>query len=284
MNSLVIELQKDILNEDISIVKLLRKSYVLAEKLNLTEYLEWILLEIKGYDIPEKIPSYRTVDGILKSYNPYHGWQTMVIKDNKINEIVSKSTIKQKISEIELLVNQTEGQLIIPKRNFNTTTEIAFFVDKSRLYGIIESVKQILLEWVIEMEKKGVLGEELIFSEKEKANEHMITINLNGNQNSMQIQQNADNSTQTLSQNTFDTSKANEIIKLLELHSGEIDFEEKNQKLINSEIEKVKSELNSSKPQKTIVKTSFSKIKNILEGISGSIVASGIIHHLDLFK
>jgi hypothetical protein len=49
MTSLVEELQRDALDSSVSVLDLLRKALVVATKLNIDEFKEWIELELKGY-------------------------------------------------------------------------------------------------------------------------------------------------------------------------------------------------------------------------------------------
>jgi hypothetical protein len=56
MTSLVEELQKDALNSSVSVLDLLRKALVVATKLNIDEFKEWIELELKGYSDKKRFP------------------------------------------------------------------------------------------------------------------------------------------------------------------------------------------------------------------------------------
>lgn len=80
MNSIVLELQRDALNPSISVLILLRKAYVVARKLNIRQFQEWIELELNGYK-GHPIPEYRVVRGQLRAWNPYHGWHQIVTDD-----------------------------------------------------------------------------------------------------------------------------------------------------------------------------------------------------------
>ena len=59
--SIVLELQKETLDETISIESLLRKAYLVAKKLKLKDFEEWINKEQNGYN--GQIPEYRNVRG-----------------------------------------------------------------------------------------------------------------------------------------------------------------------------------------------------------------------------
>ena len=290
MSSLVLELQRNLIEKNINIVELLHKALLLSGKLNLDDIKKWIGYELDGYNNSKFIPEYRTIDGTFKRNDPIHGWQTVVSTNQKFNKIVTKSTINQKISEIVSLIGRDDGQLAIPKTHlvgeYFPSSEVSFFVDKSRLIGIIDSIRKIILEWTIELEKKGILGEGLSFTKDEiaEAKDSSIIINLTGNDNNLQIQQNTSNSHQSVTQYSVDLAKVSEMIQLIEKHLNDVEMDSENKEIVVSEISTVKEELKSTEPKSSIIKSSFSHIRNLLEGVAGGIVTSGLIHHLDLFK
>jgi hypothetical protein len=67
MNPVVIELQHDALNRDIPVTDLCRKAYVVARKLKITEFKEWLKDELDGYTDNASIPKYREVTGLVKA-------------------------------------------------------------------------------------------------------------------------------------------------------------------------------------------------------------------------
>lgn len=58
MSAIVLELQQDALNPSVSALNLLRKALVVATKLNIEEFQQWIELELNGYK-GAPIPEYR---------------------------------------------------------------------------------------------------------------------------------------------------------------------------------------------------------------------------------
>ena len=79
MTSLVHELQRDALNSSSLVSDLLRKSLVVARKLSIKDFEEWIALELKGYLGKEEVPGYRLLSGQLKVWNPYRGFQPLTV-------------------------------------------------------------------------------------------------------------------------------------------------------------------------------------------------------------
>ena len=64
MGGIVIELQRDALDDKITIESLIRKAYFVAKKLKLKEFEEWLNQEQNGYK--RNIPEYRSVGGEIK--------------------------------------------------------------------------------------------------------------------------------------------------------------------------------------------------------------------------
>ena len=95
---IVIELQKEALEDNVSIESLMRKAYLVARKLNLTEFEEWINQEQNGYK--GQVPEYRYIVGEIKAWNPYYGWIPMVFSAD-IADMISKMPIPTSISELQ---------------------------------------------------------------------------------------------------------------------------------------------------------------------------------------
>ena len=58
MNSIVLELQKEAQGSNVSVSSLLRKALVVASKLKVKEFEEWINNELNGYGDTDKIPEH----------------------------------------------------------------------------------------------------------------------------------------------------------------------------------------------------------------------------------
>ena len=59
MAKIVTELQHEALKSDFDIMNLLRKAYLVARKLKLQEFEDWVNNELNGYKDLDKIPDYR---------------------------------------------------------------------------------------------------------------------------------------------------------------------------------------------------------------------------------
>ena len=192
MKSLVHELQREAMNPDSRLTDILRKALVVASKLKVEDFKEWIESEMKGYQDGKKIPAYRKVNGQVKARNPYHGWIPVIVQDAEISELISNRTIGQPISELESLCQQNEdgGDLMAPlpydwiMKLFSKSPEFqlgmvpTLIIDRSRLVGILDAVRNEILDWSLALESKGILGNGMSFS-TEEVKMAKSTININ---------------------------------------------------------------------------------------------------------
>lgn len=66
MSSVIIELQNELLGTNCDILKALRQAHLIASKLDLVEFDEWIQSELNGYECnKDGIPEYRKATGEL---------------------------------------------------------------------------------------------------------------------------------------------------------------------------------------------------------------------------
>lgn len=179
MNSIILELQKDALNGNISATQLLRKALVVAKKLNADEFIEWISYELNGYEEIEQLPKYRKVGGQVMVHNPFHGWQPVIFSDPKEAKIMSSKNLFSPISEVENLCDKKNDSAVIVvslpdgmAKNLMKSTTLGmvpyFIANEPQLNGIIDAVRNIVLNWALKMEEDGIVGEDLKFSESDK--------------------------------------------------------------------------------------------------------------------
>lgn len=203
MAKIVIELQHEALKSDFDIMNLLRKAYLVARKLKLQEFEDWVNNELNGYKDLDKIPDYRLLRGEIKAWNPYNGWIPVILQDDneKITTHLASDSLANLINVYEnsgnkmavLQFSATINNLLSKCMGFDT--KYALMIGTNQIYSIIERVRNIILDWSITLEENGILGDELQFSdaEKEIANKMPIinhyTNNFYGTVSETQIQQ-----------------------------------------------------------------------------------------------
>lgn len=286
MASIVIELQRDALNRDILVSDLLRKAFVVAKKLGLKELEDWVNLELNGYAQDSDIPEYRKVIGEIKAWNPYNNcWMPVIMEDPKEAEALSSRYLKQAISEIEDLENKTRQnnsyQVPFPKaierklqKSISFDTQVTLITQRTALVRILDAVKNIALNWSLKLEKDGILGDGMSFSEEEKKEVAKHSYNINnfyGAVKDSQIQQSTESSTQILNKN-LDLNSISKFISELKQNLNTIEVENKKRQELEADIQTVESQIGSPEPKQGIVRESLNSIRRILESASGSAV------------
>lgn len=234
------------------------------------------------------VPQYRLMVGELRAWNPFHGWQPVIIPDIDMQEKLMKHRNFQGIPELETLVNMEESKQGIHAPMPDVYSQIIKYNTKYRLelsliqiVSIIETVKNIVLDWLLKLEEDGIMGEGMSFTKKEieQAAEKNYTVNYFYGNNT-QFQQNTSHSSQNMSIETNDNNiaKITNIIALIKDNQTSFETDKYNE-LIKA-IQNIEMELHQSKPKANILQQGIATVRNILEGISGSIIASGILYKI----
>lgn len=221
MAKLVIELQKECLNPALSYANLFQKAYFIAQKLEQKEMVDFLKNEINGYKNIDELPDIRYVDLTYKAFNPMRGWIPFQIPSTGIYSKLLKGPIFLSVGEMQKFLDAEDSVLntvvpfelqreLIKNSNMFFDTEIKAFFSKTQLVRILDAVKNQILDWSIDLERKGILGEDYIFSEKEKEIAKTMTIIINGNVNGANVVGNMTNSSATVNNNgkiDFDSLK-----------------------------------------------------------------------------
>lgn len=294
MSSLVLDLQNEILNTNCNVIDVLRKAHLIAYKLNLKEFDEWVTNELNGYKSNRKVPQYRKVRGVLKGLNVVHGWQPVIIENSKIENMLCERTLLNPISYLVSLVSNNTNDVSITfsgdaQEMFNEwvgtgfPTHFKLQIAHSAVESIIEIVKNNILEWTLKLEREGIVGEDMLFNEKEKESAQNIqqTIHyylgetnvINGNTDKMQFVTGNNNVI------TFSYDNAKSLIKEIKetLNKESIPDNEKLTALeILSDIDdKIKTQR---KPE--IIKSCLTGFVDFLKNVSANATASFLIEKI----
>lgn len=202
---IVIQLQEEAIKEDVDIETLLRKAYLVARKLQLKKFENWVLNEQNGYK--GALPEYRNVGGELQAFNPYRGW-IPVMANGKMADFLDTMPINMPIAAISEAYSGSDGTiaLTIPgeftdflnKNSASFDTKFRYKTSKTEFKKIISAVRNKILEWALLLEENGIVGEGLVFTDDEKKtakNSSVInnyTNNFYSTAEHTQIQQGAD--------------------------------------------------------------------------------------------
>ena len=279
---LVLDLEQKALDANISITDLLRSALTVAMKLDVRDYEEWIKHELYGYVNVDKklIPEYRFISGVAKYFNPYRGWCDVFWATQEQYNMLSHIPVIEKISEVEEL--SLTGNMIsrdfpvkiqrqIAKSNLGMVPQIIF--NKHSFVGILDAVKNNILSWALDLEKQGILGENMVFNEDERHAAESITINnYIGHIENSNFQQGKTNNMNI----SYDDSKQKAILTLLEEIKGmlaEVKDDNSREEII-ADIATIEQQMKSPKPKMELVHELLSSIRNVMEGACGSLIAS----------
>jgi hypothetical protein len=285
MDSVIVQLQRDALNRKVPITDLLRKAFIIARKLKITEFEKWVSNELNGYENAQDIPEYRKVDGSVKAWNPYHGWQPVFFPNSEIQQALSIRPCNQTIAEIESLLatGSKSGTLQMPysaeteqqlRKAIGFHTQITLIIPSTALVRIVDAVRTIILNWSIKLEEDGIIGEGLTFTSQERETAERTSYNINnfyGPVQSPQIQQQTSKSFQVSSVGQFDIDSVKDFLSDIDKQIENLDLPSDTKKELNSEINTAKAQTESPKPKHPIIRESLSSIRHILEGAGGGV-------------
>jgi hypothetical protein len=172
MSSAVHSLQKAIVAGNQPLTQLLRQAKLIAAKLGVQDVEAWVDLELNGYPDGTEPPAYREyATQAIQIRNPVRGWEFA-------GHLHIKTKARQPIADIENLSKEETLTLAIT-HNFPVNDSIGSGIasawpQRALMSGasfkhILEAVTNALLQWTIELEKRGIKGEDMDFDEREKA-------------------------------------------------------------------------------------------------------------------
>lgn len=292
MIGIVRELQKDALDKSVRVSDLLRKALLVARKLKVPEMEAWINSELNGYEGAKNVPEYRMVKGEIKSWNPYNGiWMPVMFSGDahKLHDALTRRGCNQPISEIEALISdRTKGELAMsysPKVQMQLLRGSGLaaaghppvlIVQVSRLHGIVDAVRTALLDWALQLEERGILGENLSFSEADRRAASHITFNIASMSHS-QIQAETSHSQQVIAEGTIDAAGLLKFIAEARAALGKLALHEQADAELRGELDTLEAQAKSPKPKQGIIRESAKSARAILEGAAGNAAAEGLL-------
>lgn len=285
--SIVQELQRDAIGSVVPISELLRKAMVVARKLALKDFSAWVESEMRGYAFGKDVPEYRRIHGDIKAWNPVYGMIPVELRlPSDMAEVLTRWPVMQPISEVESLVasmretpgsathmtfSQGQMEAIYSIMQTNAQFPLHFMAQVVPFEGIIQAVRNAVLEWALQLEADGIVGEGLSFSPEEKkmaeSNSNQLSIGaIIGTMNGSQLQQSSPHATQTLS-NTSGVSLSDlgqftrELGKWIQ--SAPLSDDERAE--LSADLSTVESQIESPKPKNGIISEGLKSLKAVLE-------------------
>ncbi|WP_175790773.1 hypothetical protein [Burkholderia ambifaria] len=290
MPGLVEELQRKALDPTCAISDLLRHGLLTARKLKVTSTCTWINSELSGYGSNEvDVPEYRRIYGEPLAKNPYNGWVPIRMPTADLDVQIGRIALPNKLAELEDFIaadNGTHIYLSFPSHRayllrevLATDWNVALRVAKSSIRGIVDEVRNMLLEWASLLEEEGVYGEGLSFTNKEvEAAQSVVTYmttNNYSNINHSQIQHHSNSSCQTLAITNEARESLADLVGKIRSELATAAIPENLRDDLLSDIEVVNQQLGAPAPKASIVRAALESFSTTL----GSATASGIAAH-----
>ena len=144
-----------------SVSDLLRDAKILSKELDVA-LPSWITQELEGYRKDEQVPQYRKVTGQIKGWNPFYGWIPVVDNGAGLTSELSTRGTSQSISEIEELLSNSSDSYEMPYPDSvaeqivegGFKTKLSLFISRTSLTKIVETVRNNLLDWALEITKE----------------------------------------------------------------------------------------------------------------------------------
>lgn len=168
------ELQNKANDSSITVSSLLRDAKLLASRLDQEDFETWIDKELNGYK--EKVPEYRVVRGVPQGFNPYRGWIPYVHSDSKSQDIISQRGVSQSVAELEELLKSSQESFEmkypadtakILREGVGMDVDLRLVIGRSEVAGILEHIRNRILDWTIQLQKKGIPDESTEFTKEE---------------------------------------------------------------------------------------------------------------------
>ena len=296
MSSLVLELQADAINREVSCSDLLRKALVVSKKLEVDSIENWLYQELNGYSDSsnDKIPDYRIVRGQVKALNPYHGYQPVYFENRKVAERLRKRKTVQPIVElIALLENREKGSLLhfpLPQNiaidlmaDISSASPPTLEIPYTEIVRILDTVRNKVLEWALELEKKGIMGKGMTFSKKEREAADQVTYQTITNIGSMQNSQLLQNSP-SASQNFQMGADLEQILAFIEeinTKKEDLGLDEESAKELQAEISTITTQSSSPKPKPRIITEALESIRSILKRVTDNVATSVLLAQIE---
>ena len=195
------------------------------------------------------------------------------------------------IGELEDLIRTGNGALQVPfdpatlnqlMKRLNLPLPPTRILGRASIGGILDAVRNMVLEWTLKLEKDGIMGEGLTFTSEEKktASHGQYTINYNAPVGNSQVQQGSHGSTQSMSVAQTDFKALGEFIAELKSQIPALQLDPADGAQLRADTDAVDCQLAAPRPNRMVIEQLMASITNILEGCTGSLLASGLLHRL----
>ncbi|MDD2946261.1 MAG: hypothetical protein PHG15_10845 [Acinetobacter sp.] len=233
----VIKLQQLATNPDIKVSELLNHAYLISSKLDVKQFSDWCNNELNGYfSNNDDIPNYRLIRGSIYAsavgkatipvvisgpewakytdmkliHDPIPKLESWIYSDDKpfINLRLEQGLEERLLRFFDDQDNQLIQKMGMQNNPFSDNLRSGYqpflSISKTDISNILSTIRKAILDWSINLEKQGIIGEDYIFTAEEKQMTHNVNYHIgsvgsiaNHNENST-INQSSTNTVQII--------------------------------------------------------------------------------------
>jgi len=249
---------------------------------------------LNGYPSGIEVPEYRIIVGQLRAHNQFHGWIPVIFPDNKLEQTVSRQSISDSVSELDGLIAKAREQGLMVSLSselktllinfFHHNSDYAVVVPPGAIEGILDAIRNALLEWSLKLEKSGIRGDGMSFSsdERKKAHEAQVTYNIasietfTGNMGSGSGNFSVEGNTVNV------TSKAaiESLVRKVRDNEAQLGLEPESARELHQALDGLQTEIKAAQPSAKRINGFLASVRGVAEKAAGSLVAQGILYEL----
>jgi AbiTii len=280
---LIIQIRQAAMDSKSSVVDALRKAKVACVKLGLTDFGNWVDLELNGYfdSKVDELPEYRKLYGMPQAFNPHRGWVPLTFTSPEQERNWSVAYMPMPIAALEdSLREKPAGALysLYPPEiqhdlrkslNVNWINDFHIKVPVNQAANILHAVRNILLDWTLAMEKQGILGENLMFSPEERKRSTSVTAQTVNNFHIQQVASFVQNAENSVVQGGIDsslnlTTGVRNLVQQVEQLLPATHLEPSLQKETRAALDELKEAANSTNPDSGRLRKGLETLKRVL--------------------
>lgn len=289
MSGLIEEIQKAAINPKVEVSTLLRHVTLAAAKLKIERVESWVASESKGYANGAELPEYRKIPGRPTARTLYQGWQPLML--SKETEFLRITYVGESIAAIEALIQgNPKGSLIKPyptelvvslsKHNGGQITEAGCEIPRAAFSGVLDAVRNLILDWSIELERAGVVGDGISFTttEQQQAQDTQATFNV-GYINTMTGNLGVGNSSGDITNAPVDVEQVRSLVASVKSNTTQLASEGVDTEALIRAIAAVENAVSSS--SSSLMRDALLELKSVVAKAIGGLAARGVISILN---
>ena len=173
---IVLELQDLAQDGSVPVDELLRRALVVATKLGVSDFRDWVNRELNGY-VDVDPPPYRRISAQLHVKNPRMGLQRFTL--GEADEIFETMPLRMGIKNLVEIASAKTGVPMMPidgpvlqtllQAQGSYPMEPVLVINQTQVALAVDAVRNAVLDWSLRLESEGILGEGMTFTREEKA-------------------------------------------------------------------------------------------------------------------